>query len=492
MKKVYLAVALSLLVLSAAGCQKTPEQAIVVGKSNDALIEKAQDLSESETGSVSDRVGLTSETLPPPPAAQEQEQEPDAGDDASPAAYRYQDSFANQDGSITVTVDAEVIAPEADSAAIIRVTDGTITQAQADVLMEELVHTPLHDPHAPVTKDAIMEQILENKRLLAEGPTEEDLKFGHIDANGNALTWEQWMQQYIDQLQEEYNNAPEENEQAAISGQFVEKDGLSFIEGVGYSEEYGYESLQIQNIITSLGASRALYDRNSAVKEAYILLGSSIQYADVTSRELPELTISAGDARTLTDPLVEKLGIDNMAFYAARKGYRAENERWPERDFWVVLYTRSFNGLPITYTSATGDMMTDAAVYNEPWRYETLAFFVNDSGIVGMHWEAPYTIGDAVTEDSALLRFEDVADIFQKMYLVDNDGQKQTVTVDRICLGYTRIAEQDKEGSGILVPAWDFFGTVTDENGNTTADPYRSLLTINAIDGSIISRDMGY
>ena len=490
MKKVYLSVALSLLVLSAAGCQKTPEQAIVVGKSNDALIEKAQDYTEAETGSVSDRVGLTSETMPPPPAAQEQK--PGAGGDVSPA-YRYQDSFASQDGSIKVTVDAEVSAPEADSAAIIRVTDGTIPQAQADVLMDSLVHSTLYDPYAPATKDAIMEQILENKRLLAEGPTEEDLKLGHIDANGNALTWEQWMQQYIDQLQEEYNNAPEENEQAAISGQFVEKDGLSLIEGVGYSEEYGYESFQVVNIITSLGASRALYDRNSASNEAYILLDPFyIQYTDVTGRELPKLTISAADAQALTDPLVEKLGIDNMAFYAARKGYSAENERWPERDFWVVLYTRSFNGLPITYTSATGNMMTDAAVYNEPWRYETLAFFVNDSGIVGMHWEAPYTVGDAVTEDSALLRFEDVTDIFQKMYLVDNDGQKQTVTVDRICLGYTRIAEQDKEGSGILVPAWDFFGTVTDENGNTTTDPYRSLLTINAVDGTIIDRSLGY
>ena len=489
MKKVYLTVALSLLVLSAAGCQKTPEQAIVVGKSNDALIEKAQDLSESETGSVSDRVGLTSETLPPPPAAQEQE--PEAGGDALPAAYRYQDSFANQDGSITVTVDAAVSAPEADSAAIIRVTDGSITQAQADVLMEQLVHTPLHDP-SERSRDEIMEQILEYRQMLAEGPSEEDVGFTYHDGDGNELSWEQSMQQAIDRLQEEYNAAPETDAIAPISGQFTEKDGISLIEGVGYSEEYGYESLQIGNY-AGLGAHRALYDRNSAGNEAYILLDPFyVQYTDVTGRELPGLTISADGARALTDPLVEKLGIDNMAFYAARKGYEEGNERWPERDFWVVLYTRSFNGLPITYTSATGNMMTDAAVYNEPWRYETLAIFVNDSGIVGLHWEAPYTVGDTVTEDSALLRFEDVADIFRKMYLVDNDGQKQTVTVDRICLGYTRIAEQDREGSGILVPAWDFFGTVTGENGNTTADPYRSLLTINAIDGSIISRDMGY
>ena len=444
-------------------CQATPEAPVVAGKSSDELIEKAR--TAAGEVSLAERLG---------------------------APERYQGSVSSVDGKLNVTVDAAVTIPEADSAAIIRVTDGTITQAQADVLMDSLVHSTLYDPYAPATKDAIMEQILKAKQQLAAGPSEDDEGMHYFDENGNELTWAEWMQQAIDRLQEQYNNASDENEQTAISGQFVEKEewgGTSLIYGTGVSEQYGYESLQIQNIITSLGASRALYDRNSAVKESYILLdSSSIQYADVTGRELPGLTISADDARAMTDPLVEKLGIENMTFYAARKGY----EQQPERDFWVVLYTRSFNGIPITYTSATGDMMTDATVYNEPWRYETLAFFVDDSGIMGMHWESPYTVGETVTEDSALLPFEDAMYIFGRMYLAANDGAAQTVTVDQICLGYTRIAEQGRAGSGILVPAWDFFGSVTDENGNTKNDPYASLLTVNAIDGSVIDRDMGY
>ncbi len=439
-------------------CQATPEEPVVAGKSSDELIEKAR--TAAGEGAPAERLG---------------------------APERYQGSFSSVDGKLNVTVDAAVTIPEADSAAIIRVTDGSITQAQADVLMASLVHTPLHDP-SERSKDEIMEQILEYKQMLAEGPTEEDVGFTYYDDNGNELSWEQSMQQAIDRLQEEYSAAPEENERAAISGQFVEKDGASLIEGVGYSEEYGYESFQAGNF-AGLGADRALYDRNNTGNGGYILLEPTyIQYADGAGREMPELTISADDAQALTDPVVEKLGIENMTFYTARKGY----EQQPERDFWVVLYTRSFNGIPITYTSATGDMMTDATVYNEPWRYETLAFFVDDSGIVGMHWESPYTVGETVTEDSALLPFEDAMYIFGRMYLAANDGAAQTVTVDQICLGYTRIAEQGRAGSGILVPAWDFFGTVTDENGNTKNDPYASLLTVNAIDGSVIDRDMGY
>jgi hypothetical protein len=43
-----------------------------------------------------------------------------------------------------------------------------------------------------------------------------------------------------------------------------------------------------------------------------------------------------------------------------------------------------------------------------------------------------------------------------------------------------------------MVPVWDFFGVITGANGDITDDPERSLLTINAVDGSIIDRDLGY
>ena len=61
-----------------------------------------------------------------------------------------------------------------------------------------------------------------------------------------------------------------------------------------------------------------------------------------------------------------------------------------------------------------------------------------------------------------------------------------------IRLGYARVLKQDETGVGLLVPAWDFFGTVTDADGAVFDDPDQSLLTINAIDGTIIDRAAGY
>ncbi|NLB42889.1 MAG: hypothetical protein GX815_11660, partial [Clostridiales bacterium] len=65
-----------------------------------------------------------------------------------------------------------------------------------------------------------------------------------------------------------------------------------------------------------------------------------------------------------------------------------------------------------------------------------------------------------------------------------------------------RVTEQDVGDSGLVIPVWDFFGTLTlkskpgqpnlaegDDGGRYT---YTSFLTINAIDGSIIDRELGY
>ena len=72
--------------------------------------------------------------------------------------------------------------------------------------------------------------------------------------------------------------------------------------------------------------------------------------------------------------------------------------------------------------------------------------------------------------------------------------------IDTITFGYTRIYQPYvTEEEGILVPVWDFFGEKTAypeiETYPYTSNyvtPAKSLLTINAIDGSVIDRSLGY
>ena len=95
--------------------------------------------------------------------------------------------------------------------------------------------------------------------------------------------------------------------------------------------------------------------------------------------------------------------------------------------------------------------------------------------------------------------------IYEKMMVVTNADNMQyensrVYNIDRIVLGYARIYEPSTDAhTGILIPVWDFFGSMTSEseyNGetesNTSKDPNESFLTINAVDGSIIDRNLGY
>ena len=63
-------------------------------------------------------------------------------------------------------------------------------------------------------------------------------------------------------------------------------------------------------------------------------------------------------------------------------------------------------------------------------------------------------------------------------------------------LGYMRVHEKGNVREGELIPVWDFFGEETIFYDQTEpyaeAGPYKSLLTINAVDGTVIDRGLGY
>ena len=131
MKKLITIFLTPFMLLSAAACQPTPEQDIVVGKDTDRLIDKASEGLGDE--SVAEKVN---------------------------APLRYEADFVSSDGMTAVSANAAVDVPEASTAPIIRISTGSISQEQADVLLHELVRSKLYDPYSAPSKSSIMKQIL--------------------------------------------------------------------------------------------------------------------------------------------------------------------------------------------------------------------------------------------------------------------------------------------------------------------------------------------
>lgn len=173
---------------------------------------------------------------------------------------------------------------------------------------------------------------------------------------------------------------------------------------------------------------------------------------------------------------------------------------------YMLHYTRKVKNVPITYTSGTGlflDSKEDGSM--QYVSYETVDLLISKDGIESLCIRNLYDEGDVLEASPALLDFAQVQDIFEKNYLTQQDDAliQRSGHVTEVKLGYMRIYNPEQPTKGQLVPVWDFMGweniTVKSENGSYGKDisydsneNYRSLMTINAIDGSIISRDAGY
>ena len=100
--------------------------------------------------------------------------------------------------------------------------------------------------------------------------------------------------------------------------------------------------------------------------------------------------------------------------------------------------------------------------------------------------------------------FEEIQQIFREMIQKKYSdfaqaGIDMKFQVEEIRLGYMRVMEKGNPTEGTMVPVWDFLGTRTMNHTNsdepyteTFGGPFESFLTINAMDGTVIDRDLGY
>ncbi|MEG2624482.1 MAG: DUF6034 family protein, partial [Clostridia bacterium] len=168
------------------------------------------------------------------------------------------------------------------------------------------------------------------------------------------------------------------------------------------------------------------------------------------------------------------------------------------------LFTRSFNGIPVTYTDSNG---SGESSVNEPYTdyfyvYEKLDIVVADFGLAALRYVSPYEVVGAWKEECGeLLSFEKIMSIAKTMLPLKFASNEFDIVklaeykISRITFGYTRVMMPNEPDRCIMIPVWDFFGTTRFERDIpdipeeqrvvSWQDATQSLLTINAVDGSI-------
>lgn len=227
--------------------------------------------------------------------------------------------------------------------------------------------------------------------------------------------------------------------------------------------------------------------------------------------------ISKEEAITQGDALMQALGLDTMQLDDAQQ--RANGE-------WQLCYMPTANGFCLSsiredvVETYEGEKNTHFQYYTYlaseetnadlvSWPMETVWIHVGKDGILGFTWQSPSGETIVKEEQTALLPFEEIASVANTMLpvvivgpkdhsLVDLDringfDTKMDVEITKVSLTLMRIRDKGSL-QGTIVPVWDFWGTSSWYRADEQPQNYdtKPLLTLNAIDGTVVSRELGY
>jgi len=488
-----------LMVLTLAGCKTTPKNAIVKGKSLSKMIDSATKTQEGVNNSAQG-VTLTEKIG---------------------AKKTYTKELVDAKGKVKIHVNADVVVPDSKGVTIQKVQKENFSQKTVDILHQQLVKGQLFSgDDYKLTKSEIQQQILDLEAAIAKGPSN--------DPKSKA-TGSDFRKYTLADLKEKLKTAPETRTKIPSNGKLKadKENGGEKLYGLAQSEKSGYESLGVYNYDNEAinyveytseksGFSKGMGNFISKEQsESNIANGSNPYITPAEIANLKDIAITENAAKQKAEALISSLGIKGLKCYTAEKVYGGSDEKTtdlsafinPRKCVWYLRYERNVNGIPTTYTPYDC-IKVDQDNQSAPWSYEDMTFAIDDTGIVGFSWKSPYKVTDTVTENSNLLPFDQSMNVFNNMALVVNawdgiaaDNPRVTgveINVNHIKLGLSRITEQDKRDTGLLVPVWDFFGSLTyinkvnGETKNQLLDEDIPILTVNAIDGSIINRSVGY
>lgn len=417
-------------------------------------------------------------------------------------------------GVLEVEADADIIIPDVQGFKLKKVEGRVFTQEDVDRQVEVLL------------KGSRLTQRIYKEGDPGEGYTKEELATIIESYENRAVeNKDSGLEDEIEGLLKLYEEAPETSTTEVVEpvlgyepelfGADVDKDvntltGNAVVDG----EDYDYT-------ITNYWSDDSKWIQNWLLR-----MDLAYPYVSLYGSERMKVPANVDKLQEKADKLVHDLGFMDMAAYGGEYLESVQRGTGEMVHTYGFHYTRMIDGIPITYTMESGSASQQAAEvemaseetaavseYSEMeyllvWPYEKLTVVYDDKGLAYFGWENPYEISDISDEYVFLLPFSDIKTIFERVILSGNQDYSGeyydhvNYKIYEVRLGYARVMEKGNPGTGTLVPVWDFFGTRTttyhayEEGGDpetyVESVQYESLMTINAMDGSVIDRSYGY
>lgn len=482
------------------GCEKTPEKPIVREKSTRSTdtYKEAGPAPESSPNALAERLQVPE---------------------------KYEASGTGNDGSFQLTCNAEIFVPDTAEIPIYRVGPKPFDQEWIDQVTKAFFgDAPVYDGtvYFQMTKAEALEKLNELKAWQAEGNLD---PYGWIAAarENGADDPEAFysLQDEIASWEQFYKECPETNEKNEITPVFgvqPEYDDFSggyFLGAVELGDAiYSYRLRETQSCPMDIRICRTDNKISSQVDWVSSLYDYDVKNSSIPSREKAEemAGITPENAIEVADGYMEKLGLQNFSAKSTSlslgqdlgNGYVPIMENNYTRAGYMVSYTRDVDGFPVTDEMDMGGGLESMESTLETWCYERIEFYVNKEGLQRVDIFNLYQLEEEQVSNVELLSFPEISDIFEEMSAIHfsdhTSPNSVNVNVSKAELGYMRVYDPSADSRhGLLVPVWDFFGVCDyhqvyagEAHDYSSAYSRRSILTINAADGTVINRGLGY
>ena len=462
-----------------AACQPTPEEEIVVNK-NDGKFQQALEATQEETAQIEE-------------ALQEQEAQ-------IPVEYpeRWQAEFEKYGGRLEFSIDADVIVSDAKNYPVVTLKPYYVPIEQANKIVEAVfgtldVYCALYER----TKEQMQDMIVQVKA---------DIKKAENDGD------EEMAEQYRETLAsmtESLKDAPDEATYRKYKGEYDVYNSKDYEQlSITLREDpldVKTPGLSIHNIIRcemSNGYDTSILYGN-LLEEQYMFYDDSLLKIKCLDNPVFN-TDQAKKTVKRSNEFLSKIGIEDRIVESM--GAIVGSEGSDEIIGYKINYGKKFNGITIPRGVQSGGTAWDNSIQNQenfvaPFVYEQLVVEICNDEVSGFRWDFPYEINEVLKDDVELMPFDEIVSLAETQlavkyaYLEGREDEIQNLYVDEIILTYAVEPIQNEKYQYMLIPVWAFYGGVdygtgTEVYGGEIREGrypnQRSLLTINAVDGSVI------
>jgi hypothetical protein len=480
-KKLSTLLAIAILVSSLAACQSVTGTDAAANKGDSQLERK---------------IVTTSTPLPSSASKQnEAAQLPQNGE-------RIQKQLKNKAGTVELTIDAQVVRQDNNTFPAVKIVPQKFSQQQADSIIAALVGNQKFYSATQLSRESINKQIIFYKQRLEKTPEsnkeKQDLYKSFIKEY-EAMLATAVPKADFGSATRKFSKSDSSQYSESIDGKF-QKNGHEYVLTIGNSQDNKQSDAAMHMVGPNTYSKMDRVSSNAANSKVKIPYSQALQQAQQLVKDMQsDLTLEDSFEVAVLDP--------PEAGGTGEKGY-----------YYQFIFTREVNGFHMVYDTADQISSLKEEENNKspaPWPYEYLSITINEDGVQDLNWVGPSKVEELLNNNVTMLKFSDVMNVFSQMIFVkhkawedtvqyNKDYKKAVITIDRITLGLARV-QSGKQF--FLIPVWDFYGTedyimadgtsASKQNGNTDdsgmmRDSLTSFLTINAVDGTVIDRNLGY